>query len=95
MQKLSSVLLSIAVVGLVLLVGLPLLGEIPYPAGKIILLVAGLSLVIFWLENLIDACARTFDSPATKVGWIVCVLTGIAGALVYILVGRPTGRRGQ
>lgn len=61
------------------------------PGGSewlIILLMLGI--LYFWIKTLVEIANTQFPDSTTKIVWALIVLfTGIFGALIYILVGRP------
>lgn len=57
-----------------------------------ILALVALFISVFWIIALIDAARREFPGPYDKVMWVlVIVFSHGVGALIYWLVGRPSG----
>ncbi len=69
--------------------------NVRFGIAEIIYIVVFLALTAFWIWMLVDA-VRTpnseFRSGTTIVWVLVIVLLGWIGALIYLLVGRPTQR---
>jgi hypothetical protein len=72
--------------------GLAMLG-----AGAMMLLWGVFALICLglFLWALIDCVQREFKDPTTKIVWIlVIIFVGFIGPILYLVVGRLTGRKG-
>jgi uncharacterized membrane protein len=67
--------------------------------GIVIIFVLGLAAFAFWIWAIVDVVRVPDDSmfkAGNKLVWIlVIVITGVIGAIIYLVVGRPApGSRG-
>ena len=66
-----------------------LLLSMPGVSEWIIILIM-LGILYVWIKTLVEIANTQFPDSTTKIVWgLIVFFTGIIGALIYILVGRP------
>jgi len=67
-------------------------GLVPWAAGLVICL-AGVGLLIFWVWMLIDCIQRDFEGSGKTIWLLVIVLLNVLGAVAYFIIGKNTGTK--
>jgi len=64
-------------------------------SGFLIVIIIGSILSAgFWIWMLIDCCTKKFPNDTDKIIWVlVILLTGVIGAIIYLIFGRPKPMR--
>jgi hypothetical protein len=56
-----------------------------------ILIIIALAGVIFWIRTIIEIANSQFKDNTSKITWLLVVLlTGILGAIIYVVAGRQS-----
>ena len=54
----------------------------------------GLGITVFWIWTLVDVATKEPAEEPNKIMWVlIVVLTGVIGALIYLLARRPERKR--
>lgn len=68
------------------------IGAILFCLFFIVAAAIGVLSLVLWIWMLVDAATRNFENDSEKIVWvIIIVLTGVVGALIYLVIGRSRG----